>query len=68
MKKVKSRYVIDEKGKKLSVILSLLEYSKLLETIEELEDSLELEKAEREAIGFTDYMKFREELKTQGLL
>jgi hypothetical protein len=32
------QYITDEKGKKLSVILPLKEYQKMLEDLEELED------------------------------
>ncbi|PJZ55892.1 hypothetical protein [Leptospira barantonii] len=32
------QYITDEKGKKLSVVLSIQEYKKILESLQELED------------------------------
>lgn len=42
--------------------------SYLLERLEELEDTLELDKAVRAAEGFRDYRKIRKELQTEGRL
>ncbi|HIC91272.1 MAG TPA: hypothetical protein EYP21_04270 [Syntrophaceae bacterium] len=61
-------YIIDGKGKKMAVILSLAEYKKLLEYIEDLKDALDLDQAERTAIGFRNYDDIRAELITEGKL
>jgi len=61
-------YIIDGKGKKRAVILSLAEYKKLLEYIEDLKDALDLDQAERTAIGFRNYDDIRAELITEGKL
>ena len=45
---VKERYVIDEKGEKIAIMMDIEEYKKLLKYIEEIEDSLELKKAIKE--------------------
>ena len=37
MIKVKERYIVDEKGNRTEVILTLADYQKLLEELEELE-------------------------------
>lgn len=57
---IKPKYLVDEKGHKKSVVLSLKEYKNIMELIEDLEDVNDLLKAEREASAFTPYEKFRE--------
>ncbi len=37
MIKLKERYIVDEKGNRIEVILTLADYQKLLEELEELE-------------------------------
>ena len=56
---VKPKYLVDEKGHKKAVVLSLKEYETIMELIENLEDTNDLLKAEREATSFTPYEKFR---------
>lgn len=56
---VKPKYLVDEKGHKKAVVLSLKEYENIMELIEDLEDANDLLKAEREATSFTPYEKFR---------
>ena len=55
----KPEYIVNKKGTKKAVVLSLKEYENLLEMIEELEDANDLLKAEREATSFIAYDKFR---------
>lgn len=61
-------YIIDGKGEKRAVVLSLAEYKKLLEYIEDLEDALDLDEAERTARGFRKYDDIRTELINEGKL
>jgi len=56
---IKPKYLVDEKGQKKAVVLSLKEYENIMELIEDLEDTNDLLKAEREATSFTPYDKFR---------
>jgi hypothetical protein len=56
---VKPEYIINKKGNKKAVVLSLKEYEGIIELIEDLEDANDLLKAEREATSFTPYEKFR---------
>jgi len=56
---VKPKYLVDEKGQKKAVVLSLKEYENIMELIEDLEDANDLLKAEREATSFTPYERFR---------
>jgi hypothetical protein len=53
------KYIVDEKGKKKGVLLSLKDYQRIAEAVEDLEDTIDLLRAEREAISFTPYEKFR---------
>ena len=56
---LKPKYLVDEKGHKKAVVLSLKEYENIMELIEDLEDANDLLKAEREATSFIPYDKFR---------
>ena len=55
----KPKYIVDEKGKKQGVLLTLEDYKKMEEIIEDMEDTIDLLRAEREAVSFTPYEKFR---------
>ncbi|MBM4137863.1 MAG: type II toxin-antitoxin system Phd/YefM family antitoxin [Nitrospira sp.] len=56
---IKPEYIVNKKGSKKAVILSLKEYENILELIEDLEDANDLLRAEREATSFIPYNKFR---------
>lgn len=56
------QYITDMKGKKLSVVISIKEYKKMLEELEELEDIrlYDAVKARKEkSIPFSQYMERR---------
>jgi len=55
----KPNFIVDEKGKKKGVLLNLKDYQRLGELIEDLEDTVDLLRAEREAVSFIPYEKFR---------
>lgn len=55
-----TKYLVDERGRRRAVLLSIQEYSRLLSRLEELEDTLDLDRAVRTAQGFTDYREIRE--------
>ena len=55
----KPKFLIDERGKRKSVLISAKDFQRLEELIEDLEDTIDLLKAEREALSFTPYEKFR---------
>ena len=57
---LKPKYLINEKGHKKAVVLDLKEYEHILEALEDLEDANDLLKAERKAMAFTPYEKFRQ--------
>jgi PHD/YefM family antitoxin component YafN of YafNO toxin-antitoxin module len=58
---LKPKYLVTEKGQKKAVILDIKEYEDILELIESLEDANDLLKAEREAVSFIPYDKFRKQ-------
>ena len=60
--KKEPQYIIDKKGKKLSVVISIAEYKKMLEDMEELEDIrlYDAVKARKEkSIPFNQYLQRR---------
>jgi hypothetical protein len=57
--KINPEYIVNTKGNKRAVILSLKEYENILASIEDLEDANDLLKAEREATSFMPYDEFR---------
>lgn len=60
--KKEPQYIIDKKGKKLSVVISIEQYKKMLEDLEELEDVqlYDAVKARKEkSIPFTQYLQRR---------
>lgn len=59
---------VDPKNGRKSVVITLTEYKKLLKKIEDLEDALSLDEAQRTATEFVDYAEFRKELKKTGRL
>ncbi|MBI2906489.1 MAG: hypothetical protein HYX92_02405 [Chloroflexi bacterium] len=63
-----TKYLVDRRGRKRAVLLNIQEYSRLLNRLEELEDTLDLDKAVRSAHGFTDYREIREQLRAAGRL
>ena len=59
-------YLIDENGQKKSVVLSMQDYGKLLEYLEDLEDAVDLKKARKSAKIFIDFDHFTARLKKHG--
>lgn len=56
---IKPKYLVDEKGHKTAVVINFKDYKNLIEFIEDLEDANDLLRAEKMAIKFTPYEKFR---------
>ena len=65
---VSPRFVVDAKGQRRSVLLSMAEYGRLMQRLEDLEDALALDEAVRSAQGFRDYSDVRGELQRAGRL
>jgi|GEM_PF-1144443 len=63
---IQAEYLVDEKGCKRSVVLSIRDYFKLLEYLEDLEDAVDLKKAKESAKRFIDFEHLASRLKKQG--
>jgi hypothetical protein len=61
----KPEFITDRKGRKKGVLLDIKSYQKLLATLEDLEDTNDILKAERDAKGFIPYDQFRKRLLEQ---
>jgi hypothetical protein len=55
-------YVMDNKGKKKKVMIAVTVFDKMREELIDLEDSLAVEKAKKEATGFKCWRDFVKEL------
>jgi PHD/YefM family antitoxin component YafN of YafNO toxin-antitoxin module len=65
---VNPQFVVNAKGQKKSVLLSVAEYERLLQRLEDLEDALTLDEARRTARRFRNYADIRAELREAGRL
>lgn len=63
---IKAEYLIDEKGQKKSVVLSIQDYLRLWEYLQDLQDALDLKKAKESSGKFIDFATFTRKLKSQG--
>ena len=63
---LKTEYLIDERGHKKSIVISVNDYIKLLEYLEDLEDSIDLKKAKESEGSFKDFNKVVHDLKTHN--
>jgi len=61
-------FVVNDKGQKKYVLLSVAEYERLLQHLEDLEDALSLDEAVRTAKEFRNYADVRAELRKAGRL
>lgn len=63
MLNIKPRYLVDEAGRRTGAVLSMKDYRRLMQHLEDLEDALDLDRAIQTATGFRDYATFRDELR-----
>ncbi len=63
MLNIKPRYLVDEAGRKTGAVLSMKDYRRLMQRLEDLEDALDLDRAVRAATGFREYATVRDELR-----
>lgn len=66
MLNIKPKYVVDEKGRKTAVVLSIKDYRALMQRLEDLEDALDLDHAVETATGFRAYSEIRAELQVDS--
>ncbi|KPL11103.1 hypothetical protein AMJ85_04545 [candidate division BRC1 bacterium SM23_51] len=62
------QFLLDSKGQKKSVLLTVADYERLLRHLEDLEDALALDEAVRTAKRFRNYADVRTELRKAGRL
>ncbi len=62
---IQAEYLVDEKGQKKSVVLSIRDYLRLWEYLEDMEDAMDLKKAKESAKGFIDFATLTRRLKRQ---
>ena len=62
------KYLVNTKGRKTAVVLSMKEYRLLIERLEDLEDILEMDEAVETETDSRDYREIRAELKKAGKL
>ena len=63
---IQAEYLIDEKGTRKSVVLSIRDYIRLWEYLEDMEDALDLKKAKESTKGFIDFERLTSRLKKLG--
>ena len=63
---INSQYLVDDKGQKTSVLLSIKEYQPLMQCLEDLEDILEMDAAVRTETDFRDYQDVQTDLIKEG--
>ncbi len=66
MLNIKPKYVVDEKGLKTAVVLSIKDYRALMQRLEDLEDALDLDRAVETATSFREYSEIRAELQVDS--
>lgn len=62
MLKTAERFITDKNGDKKAVVLTITEYERLLQLIEDLEDTLDLARAVKTNRRFRPYDEIRREL------
>lgn len=67
MLNIKPKYVVDEKGRKTAVVLSIKDYCALMQRLEDLEDALDLDRAVEAATDFRKYSEIRSELQMNSV-
>ena len=65
MLNIKPRYLVDDAGRKTGAVLSMKDYRALMRRLENLEDTLELDRADETATGFRDYAEIRKDLQAR---
>jgi len=68
MLSTKPKYVVSLRGRREAVVLRVAEYRRLLERIEDLEDAIALDRAEKASKKLIPYSQIRVRLKRAGIL
>ena len=68
MLNINPQYLVNDKGQKTAVLLSIKEYQHLMQSLEDLEDILEMDAAVRTETDFRDYRDVQADLIKEGKL
>ena len=68
MLKINPQYLVNDKGEKTNVLLPINEYQLLIQRLEDLEDSLEMDAVVQTETEFRDYQDIRADLIKEGEL
>lgn len=66
MLKINPKYLVNDKGEKTNVLLSINEYQLLTQRLVDLEDSLEMDAAVQTETELRDYQDIRADLIKEG--
>ena len=66
--KLKPQYVVNEQGEQTGVLLSVEEYRRLLEALDDQLDAAALDEAVEDETESVDYEEVRDQLRAQGKL
>lgn len=65
MLKIKHQYLVDAADRKTDAVLSMKDYRALMQRLEDLKDTLELDRAVETATDFRDYTEIRKDVRTR---
>ena len=68
MLNINPQYLVDDKGQKTSVLLSIKKYQHLMQCLEDLKDILEMDTAVRTETDFRDYRDIQTDSIKEGKL
>lgn len=68
MLKINPQYFVDDKDEKTAVLLTIKDFQLLMQRLEDLEDTLEMDAAVKTDTEFRDYQDIRADLIKEGML
>ena len=68
MLKINPQYLVDDKGEKTAALLTIKEFQLLMQRLEDLEDTLEMDAAVETETEFRNYQDIRADLIKEGKL
>ena len=68
MLKINPQYLVDDKGEKTAALLTIKEFRLLMQRLEDLEDTLEMDATVKTDTEFRDYQDIRADLIKEGKL
>ena len=66
MLKINPQYLVDDKGEKTAALLTIKEFQLLIQRLDDLEDTLEMDAAVKTDTEFRDYQDIRSDLIKEG--